>query len=257
MIAGNYTINATINSTGGIVGGNSTDGTIVAISTVDDFMLMADKTYSGITFVQTDHIAIESDIGNICLINCTFDGLGYMLENEYDGSRSSESIGGLFEEVDNCTIKNLWLQVDNLETGMNPLCVGGLAARGINTTVSNCWIESWVYDKDPELIQGNYFGGVFGQMQGGNINNCAVYMYAELGRDRDQFAGYVGGMVGLLTSPATISDSFVHLDVATGTAGTNSNIDFIQGGGPPDANVTDVFMKQNSANVRPKKKSLS
>lgn len=118
------------------------------------------------------------------------DGQGYSIKNLRVTQRGSSSSAGLFQYINNGTVKNLGIDNVNIAAGGS---AGGIAATcSGDALIYNCYVKS-------SYIYGKHAGGVFGVVSGDN----PVLRYVNIKSD---VAGsnYVGGLIGLAATDGYI-----------------------------------------------------
>lgn len=127
-----------------------------------------------------------------------FDGSGYAIQELKIYADNFQYIG-LFERLENAVIKNVSIGEFKIngtsENSSSPAYVGVIAGEAANSTI----VDSAFSGEINVPFRNARCGGVVGYMSGGTISSCTNYS-AVTG------CGYVGGIVGLATNGALISN---------------------------------------------------
>ena len=173
----------------------------------------------------------------------TFDGNGYtitMKKYEFNGGATENYVRvGLFSRVHGATIKNLYLEIDQLSTPFNNTWqaldtlsraykyYGGLVGFASETTISYCYID-WLGENKtfnaPGFADYIYFGGLAGRLDGGKVDNCVVDFWEKkiqfnYATDCWTFPFTFGGICGDLNDNVQLSNNVLLFN--------NVNIEFL------------------------------
>jgi hypothetical protein len=187
------------------------------ISTPTDLRTMEAK--QGGDFILDNDIDMTSESWNQFDFSGTLDGNGFSILNlniNHTGDR-----GGMFNNIDGATIKNLGLE--NLTVNTPNAWAGGIAGNSSSSTITKCFISGTITSNGfaggflghafntaitecystANVTGHDHVGGLVGHMNTGTVENCYV--------DADVIStGWqVGGLVGWATSlTCTINNSF-------------------------------------------------
>ena len=192
--------------------GEGTEVSPYQISTVDDWLLLAEATLNEENFTDTYFVLTR---------NLDFTGLEFKMVG---GSESQYIFDGIFEANGN-TIDNValvtnkyaglfgWLGnnavVKNLTSGSGNVItsnrnVGGIAGRSDGAQIIACDNYATVtalYNSSAQLTSGKYAGGIVGSVYGGSIYGCRNYAVVSATSNAGGIVGYVASMI------ASVSDN--------------------------------------------------
>ena len=225
-----------------IQNGSTATGTVTYISNAAELESFAQsvntgKSYHGETVVLTDNIDLSgisnwTPIGtstNWHYFDGTFDGNGYVISNLTitGGNENAGLFGYVFEGV----IKNVGLEVVNVEGGQN---TGGLV--GISWgKIENCYVHITGKVSGTEYVGGlvGYGVDIIDSYATGNVEGDTNYVgglvgFHDSGEIRTSHAtgnvtgagGYSGGLVGWNENGSSITDSYATGNVTANGGGT-------------------------------------
>lgn len=192
--------------------GEGTEVSPYQISTVDDWLLLAEATLNEENFTDTYFVLTR---------NLDFTGLEFKMVG---GSESQYIFDGIFEANGN-TIDNValvtnkyaglfgWLGnnavVKNLTSGSGNVItsnrnVGGIAGRSDGAQIIACDNYATVtalYNSSAQSTSGKYAGGIVGSVYGGSIYGCRNYAVVNATSNAGGIVGYVASMI------ASVSDN--------------------------------------------------
>ena len=185
--------------------GEGTEASPYQISTVDDWLLLADEAqnedfagthfilmndldFSGVTFkIVGDGELVKTDVvrppGGIIVgpgqfrirsFNGFFDGNGRTIDNVISDNSRTLGYAGFFGFVGSGgVIKNLISGGGNIFTGN--MCVGGIAGDLRSAEIINCTSYATVVAAKTTSVDGCYAGGIVGSVGNGNVKDCRNY----------------------------------------------------------------------------------
>jgi hypothetical protein len=135
-----------------------------------------------------------------------FDGNNQTISNitiNGNGSSWNDDVGGIFHRTDGATIKNITL--DNVRLTGGTASVGGLVGWAYNTTIDG------VVLKNARIFSSSGapgLGGIVGTLEGGTLANAT---FTGVVQSNASAIGTLGGLVGVATSNASITNSVVNI----------------------------------------------
>ena len=183
-------------------------GTFAVRSTADLDSMAAQISYidgGNYTFVLSNNIDYQraswTPIGGTSttatLGNFTFDGNGYVISNVHTGLGELTDVGGLFNCIDNVTIKNLG--IEGWITGDNTDYTGAIVNYAVSSSINNCYFNGTIAGSN------KCAGGLVGYADDITMQNC--YSEGYVGGIHE-----VGGLIGHLTT-GLISRSYSGAEV--------------------------------------------
>lgn len=176
----------------GVVAPSYAASSSTEIGSVSDFNALTNAGCTGVDEISlTNDLVFEDFTAGIGAIRAkytgVFDGCGHSVTID---STFTDGTVGLFNYVDNATIKNLNIKFNVTLDISKLISFGSLIGNATNTTIENCVIYLNITVKNPENKTA-YIGGIFGRDMGGNIvKNCAVY--TNLSGDKTGFGVCAG-----------------------------------------------------------------
>ena len=183
--------------------GEGTEASPYQISTVDDWLLLADEAqnedfagthfilmndldFSGVTFKMVgdgEPVQYQPRKFRGC-----FDGNGRTIDNVTSENANIYGYAGIFGLVGSGgIIKNLISGGGNIFTGT--MCVGGIAGELQSGEIINCTSYATVVAAKTTSVDGRYAGGIVGSVGNGNVKDCRNYGSVTASRN-------AGGIVG-------------------------------------------------------------
>jgi|GEM_PF-3341179 len=193
------------------------------------------------SYILDNDIDMASESWNQFNFSGTLDGNGFSILNlniNHTGDR-----GGMFNNIDGATIKNLGLQ--NVTVNTPDAWAGGIAGNSSNSNITNCYVTGTIssngfaggilgHSENTNLTRSystanvtgrDHVGGLIGHMNTGSIENC--YVDADIVSN----AWQVGGLVGWAENPTcTINNSFAKGTVKSDQGFTGGIVGVADGG---------------------------
>ena len=183
--------------------GEGTEASPYQISTVDDWLLLADEPQND-DFARTHFILMNDlDFSGVTFkmagdgqpvqyrprtFRGCFDGNGRTIDNVTSENANIYGYAGIFGLVGSGgVIKNLISGGGNIFTGT--MCVGGIAGELRSAEVINCTSYATVVAAKTTSVDGRYAGGIVGSVGNGNVKDCRNYGSVTASSD-------AGGIVG-------------------------------------------------------------
>lgn len=183
--------------------GEGTEASPYQISTVDDWLLLADEAqnedFAGTHFILMNDLDFSGVTFKMAgdgqpvqyrprTFRGCFDGNGRTIDNVTSENANIYGYAGIFGLVGSGgVIKNLISGGGNIFTGT--MCVGGIAGELRSAEVINCTSYATVVAVKSSSVDGRYAGGIVGSVGNGNVKDCRNYGSITASSD-------AGGIVG-------------------------------------------------------------
>lgn len=183
--------------------GEGTEASPYQISTVDDWLLLADEAqnedFAGTHFILMNDLDFSGVTFKMAgdgqpvqyrprTFRGCFDGNGRTIDNVTSENANIYGYAGIFGFVGSGgVIKNLISGGGNIFTGN--MCVGGIAGDLRSAEVINCTSYATVVAAKTTSVDGCYAGGIVGSVGNGNVKDCRNYGSVTASRN-------AGGIVG-------------------------------------------------------------
>ena len=183
--------------------GEGTEASPYQISTVDDWLLLADEAqnedFAGTHFILMNDLDFSGVTFKMAgdgqpvqyrprTFRGCFDGNGRTIDNVTSENANIYGYAGIFGLVGSGgVIKNLISGGGNIFTGT--MCVGGIAGELRSAEVINCTSYATVVAAKTTSVDGRYAGGIVGSVGNGNVKDCRNYGSVTASSD-------AGGIVG-------------------------------------------------------------
>lgn len=183
--------------------GEGTEASPYQISTVDDWLLLADEAqnedFAGTHFILMNDLDFSGVTFKMAgdgqpvqyrprTFRGCFDGNGRTIDNATSENANIYGYAGIFGLVGSGgVIKNLISGGGNIFTGT--MCVGGIAGELRSAEVINCTSYATVVAVKSSSVDGRYAGGIVGSVGNGNVKDCRNYGSITASSD-------AGGIVG-------------------------------------------------------------
>lgn len=170
----------------------------------------------------------------------TFDGGGHSIKNLYVNNTSSQR-AGLFGQVNNATISNLYVKATTINASTSVLSHGGIIAGSSNgATFTNCYTYATTVTTNCTI-----FGGIVGYLQSGTMTNC--YNLSTIDSQPVYSPGngsylQIGGIVGYCY-PATLTHCFNQGQISITPQGSSTFTGVRYGGIAANAAISTVFTR--------------
>lgn len=194
--------------------------------------------------ITIENIAEWSPIGKKRTFKGNFNGNGHTIQGELTKSTEMNHIG-LFSKTDNATISNLNVRLNI--TNDSCLYVGGVVAKAIRTTITNCHFDGSIA---AGRISGNltFIGGIVAHADRIQIKGCTSRGTIRQNEQimRNDFC--MGGIAGIIDNYSTVTQCENHAEVRGGIneGGHVATVSGITGrvspdGQPHSAEMTDCY----------------
>ena len=140
----------------------------------------------------------------------TFDGQSFTIYNLHISNDTDLSLYGMFGKTINSQVSNLNLEDFHITADGS---AGGLVARAIQTTITNCRLIGTIYLSHEEI---ECAGGIAGETVNSSISNSQVELLIANDDELDLWS-YLGGIVGMALITDIINcDTYFELDIYGG-----------------------------------------
>ena len=173
----------------------------------------------------------------------TFDGNNYSIIN-LDKFEDDTSYYGLFSYINGATIKNLKFKNSGITTKKR-ISVGGLiAAKAINSSISNIQVEGGMINVNMDTSQG--FGSIAGVIKNTSLSNISSSSNITVNAD----CTAIGGLIGMVNSKENTDKSYIKESEFLGQININSSIVITPSLGEIVGRINDDYFEMNNLLVR-------